>query len=86
MRNHNDNLDFQKRTRPEIEGILRVAKITIDEATFNAAWENVQGNFSRLFQVFISINFQMKIARRHWLQLKLRLIKLIDLYYWTLFF
>ena len=38
---------YQKRTRPEIQGILTVAKITVDETAFNAAWEKVQGIFSR---------------------------------------
>ena len=41
---------YQKRTRPEIQGILSVAKITIDEAAFNAAWEKVQGIFSRFWK------------------------------------
>ena len=49
---------YQKRTRPEIQGILSVAKITIDETAFNAAWEKVQGIFSRFRKNCFQLSFR----------------------------
>ena len=37
---------YQKRTKHEIQGILKVAKIPISDEAFDRAWESVQGKFT----------------------------------------